>query len=161
MQVKIASGSASTGLGIIGTGLAMALPAQTWIGILLIVIGALVFLFDIRFEHGQIESGDHRFGRLLRSNNPRRKMIALIGMIVFGVGFIASAAVYFWPAASSETETSIAFGLRESSTNLGKPRGPVSSTPTAYQAAHERATIIWIQSFAAMAHRRWEGLTNT
>jgi len=30
----------------------------------------------------------------------RRRMIALIGMIIFGLGFLGSATVYFWPARS-------------------------------------------------------------
>jgi hypothetical protein len=96
MQIKIASGSASAGFATIGTGLAMALPDQKWIGFVLIAIGLLIFVFDIRFEHGEIESGERRLGKLLHSN-PRRRMIGLLGMVIFGLGFIASAAVYLWP----------------------------------------------------------------
>jgi hypothetical protein len=33
----------------------------------------------------------------------KRKMIGLIGMIVFGVGFIGSAAFYFWPSEHNDT----------------------------------------------------------
>jgi hypothetical protein len=65
MQVKTTSGSGAAGLGVIGTGLALALPDAKWIGWLLVAMGLLVFLFDIRIERGQIRAGGsrlHQFG---------------------------------------------------------------------------------------------------
>jgi hypothetical protein len=106
MQIRIGSGSFSTGLGVIGTGLAMAFPDQKWIGFVLIAIGLLIFLFDIRFEHGEMESGDRRLGRLIHSADPKRRMIALLGMIIFGLGFIGCTAVYFWPKSVARPERS-------------------------------------------------------
>jgi hypothetical protein len=106
MKMKITSGSASAGLAIVGTGLAMALPEQKWMGFVLIGISAVVFGFDIRFEHGEIGSGERRLGRLLHSNDRRRRMIALICMIISGPIFVGSAAVYFWPRSTSLDEGS-------------------------------------------------------
>lgn len=96
MQFKIASGSAGSGFGIVGTGLAWAIPEQRWIGLLLAAIGVLVFLFDVRFERGEIESGERRLGWLFHAKRlSRRKMIALIGMLICGVGFLIFTSIYF------------------------------------------------------------------
>jgi hypothetical protein len=48
--VHLQAGSAAAAFGIIGTGLALALPDEKWIGWVLVAIGGLVFLFDIRIE---------------------------------------------------------------------------------------------------------------
>src|SRR5271166_7140350 len=94
MQVKIASGSAGTAISIIGTGLTMLVPGQRWIGILLIGIGLLVFLFDVRVDHGHLEFGDHRLGGLLPlgSRATAYKIIALV--CIGSLGFLI---LYFWP----------------------------------------------------------------
>src|ERR1700732_4640702 len=47
----------------------------------------------------------------------RRRMTALMGMIIFGLGFLGSAAIYFWPARPASVDTSIA----ASSTPATKP----------------------------------------
>lgn len=46
MRVDVVSGS----LGIVGTGLAMALPEQRWIGWLIVFLGIVVFIFSVRNE---------------------------------------------------------------------------------------------------------------
>src|SRR5436309_2448018 len=48
--VHFQAGSAAAACGIIGTGLALALPEEKWIGWLLVAIGLLVFAFDVRIE---------------------------------------------------------------------------------------------------------------
>ncbi len=60
MHVKTTSGSGAAGLGIIGTGLALALPDAKWIGWLLVVAGLFVFIFDIRLERGHIAVGSSK-----------------------------------------------------------------------------------------------------
>jgi hypothetical protein len=59
-----------------------------WVGLILAVglIGAAIVI-ALRGEASEPRSGH------------RRRMIALVGMIVFGLGFVGSAAVYFWPHA--------------------------------------------------------------
>jgi hypothetical protein len=54
MRFKTTSGSGAGALGIIGTGLALALPDAKWIGWTLVGIGLLVFVFDVHIERGQI-----------------------------------------------------------------------------------------------------------
>jgi hypothetical protein len=60
MKIEVVSGSVGTGLGIVGTGLAYAMPEAKWIGWPLIVLGMLILVFDIRFERGQIVAGRSR-----------------------------------------------------------------------------------------------------
>lgn len=96
MRIKIASGSAAAGFGIVGTGLAMALPEEKWIGFLIIATGLTIFVFDIRFERGQIEAGEHRLGLIFHRKQPQ-KMVALIGMILSGIAFAGFCSWYFWP----------------------------------------------------------------
>lgn len=99
MHIKIESGSGSGALGILGTGVALMFPDQRWIGVLLVLVAIGIFLFDIRVEHGGVESGGHRLGKLFFAHewSRRRRMIALWGMILCGVGFVGFFAVYFWP----------------------------------------------------------------
>jgi Leucine-rich repeat (LRR) protein len=61
----------------------------------------------------EIPSGDSRPGESLKSNFLRRRMIALIGMIIFGLGFIGSAAVYFWPRSTALEDGSALARLAE------------------------------------------------
>ncbi len=56
MHLKTTSGSGDGALGIIGTGLALALPDAKWIGWTLVGIGLVVFVFDIHIERGQLAS---------------------------------------------------------------------------------------------------------
>ncbi len=56
MRIETSSGSASAALGIIGTGLAMAFPEEKWIGLFLVGIGLLVFLFDVKIERGHLRA---------------------------------------------------------------------------------------------------------
>jgi hypothetical protein len=108
MQIKIAPGSAGTAIGIIGTGLAMLLPEQRWIGILLIGIGLLVFLFDIRVERGHVESGGHRLGKFLLLSLYDAKYRA-IALVVVGVCAIVLLTREFWPLVTKIIPSRITF----------------------------------------------------
>jgi hypothetical protein len=56
MRVTVTSGSASSALGLAGTGLALVWPDQKWIGGILIALAVLIFLFDIRVERGKFRA---------------------------------------------------------------------------------------------------------
>jgi hypothetical protein len=77
-------------LGLGGAGAIMVAPEHTEIGWSMIGVAAL----------GGVMLAIHHFTGLW---NPQQKtrMIALAGMIIFGVGFIGCAVVYFWPMARS------------------------------------------------------------
>jgi len=81
-----------------------------WGGLLLaaVVIGASII---IAFRG---EASEPRIGH-------RRRMIALFGMIIFGVGFVGSAALYFWPMRPTPISEA-------SSRSIGRA-GLVSATP--------------------------------
>ncbi|MCP3370766.1 hypothetical protein [Bradyrhizobium cajani] len=82
MQVRTASGSVAAGLGIIGSGLAWALPEVKWLGWLMVAAGFFVFLFDIRLERGQLAVG---------SPQPMRQRLRTMWpeylMVISGCGF--------------------------------------------------------------------------
>lgn len=63
MHIKTTSGSGAAGLGIVGTGLALALPEARWIGWLLVAAGLLVFAFDVRIERGQIRARGYKLSQ--------------------------------------------------------------------------------------------------
>jgi hypothetical protein len=89
MQFKTTSGSGAAGLGIIGTGLAMALPEAKFIGWALVVAGLFVFAFDIRIERGHIAIGS--------SKSLRKRMLAIWPQLLMGVsvvGFAVGLAAY-------------------------------------------------------------------
>jgi hypothetical protein len=85
MQFRLESGSAAAALGLAGTGVALAFPEQRWLGFILIAFAVVVFLFDLRVEHGGIEAGGHRLVRLFGSAGfsleSRWALSVLIGLI--------------------------------------------------------------------------------
>jgi hypothetical protein len=92
MRIGLTSGSLFNGLAIIGTGAAVMLPDQKWIGGLIIAVGVLALVFDIKFERGHVEIGSPRsFGKRLRAMSGQFMM--LVGALMFLVG----AAWYFLP----------------------------------------------------------------
>jgi hypothetical protein len=52
MRVETSPGSAAAALGVIGTGLAWALPDEKWIGWLIVLIGVLVFCLMFELMDG-------------------------------------------------------------------------------------------------------------
>lgn len=73
----------------------MAFPEQRWIGLAMVGIGLLVFLFDVRVDRGHIEADGHRF--------KGHRMIPLLGMIGCGIGFLVFAGFYFRPITPAST----------------------------------------------------------
>jgi hypothetical protein len=57
MYVTVTNGSLSTCLGLAGTGVAMMLPDQRWIGGVIIALAVLTLLFDVRIERGHVRTG--------------------------------------------------------------------------------------------------------
>jgi len=90
MQVKTTSGSGAAGLGIVGTGLALALPEVKWIGWLLVLAGLLVFAFDVRLERGQVAFGSPQslWQRLKRMWPQYLMTLAALLFFVGLVGFL-------------------------------------------------------------------------
>jgi hypothetical protein len=90
MQIKTTSGSGSAGLGIVGTGLALALPRAEWIGWLLVVAGLFVFAFDVRIERGHVEVGSPQSLRKRLKRMWPQYLMVLSGAVFFVglVGFL-------------------------------------------------------------------------
>jgi hypothetical protein len=57
MRFTVSNGSLSGSLGLGGTGIALMLPEQKWIGAVLIVLSVLIFLFDVRVTRGSVHAG--------------------------------------------------------------------------------------------------------
>jgi hypothetical protein len=86
MQIKIDSGWIGAAVTLAATGACVRWPeASNVIGPVLFGIAALVFIFGVRIE------GLHL--RWIR----RRRMVPLLGMVIFGAGFLGCAVWYFWP----------------------------------------------------------------
>jgi hypothetical protein len=89
VQIKTTSGSGAAGLGIVGTGLALALPDIKWIGWLLVAAGLVVFLFDVRIERGHVAIGSPQsLGQRLKRMWPQYLMVFsaclfLVGLVAF------------------------------------------------------------------------------
>ncbi len=71
MQFNFTNGSLSAALGVAGTGVALMFPGQTWIGAVLVALAVLIFLFDVRVDHGHVRAGSRmsirqRIARLFR-----------------------------------------------------------------------------------------------
>lgn len=65
MQFRLEPGSTTAAFGLAGGGVALAFPAQRWLGFVMIALAVVVFLFDIRVEHAEVDSGERRLGKLL------------------------------------------------------------------------------------------------
>lgn len=96
LRVTIQAGSLSVGLSTIGTGLTVTLPDQKWIGWAVVAAGVLALVLDVRIERGHFAVGG------IHRKPQRRKMIALVGMILCGAGFVGFGAAYFWPQGQSK-----------------------------------------------------------
>jgi hypothetical protein len=88
MQIKTTSGSGAAGLGIVGTGLALALPEVKWIGWLLVIAGLMVFLFDVRIERGHVAVGSPMSLRQ-RWKRMWPQYLMVVAGILFFVGLVA------------------------------------------------------------------------
>jgi hypothetical protein len=90
MQIKTTSGSGGAGLGVIGTGLAMALPEAKWIGWALVALGVVVIVFDVRIERGHVAIGSSQsLGQRLKRVWPQYLMVFSGCLFFVGlVGFL-------------------------------------------------------------------------
>jgi hypothetical protein len=98
MQIKASSGSASGGLSLLGTGIAMLLPDAHWVGWLFILAGFLVFVFDIHIENSHIATTRTWAAIATRFKKPRIVTGTLI-LLCLVVGFPVW---YFWPTSHSD-----------------------------------------------------------
>jgi hypothetical protein len=55
MRLSVTSGSFSSAFGLVGAGMLALFPDAHWIGWLLVTAGILVFLFDVRIDHGDVQ----------------------------------------------------------------------------------------------------------
>jgi hypothetical protein len=88
MRFKTTSGSGAGAFGIIGTGLALALPDEKWIGWTLVVIGFFVFVFDIHLERGQFASVGSTASFKNRFKRMWPQYLMVFAGCLFFVGFI-------------------------------------------------------------------------
>lgn len=58
MHFKTNAGTRSAAAGLIGTGLAVAFPEQRWIGFIIIAVGFVIFIFDIKVIDWKISFGN-------------------------------------------------------------------------------------------------------
>src|SRR3979409_226141 len=91
MHIKTTSGSGAGALGVIGTGLALALPDAKGIGWTLVVIGLLVFVFDVHMERGQIAA----VGSPATLKQRFKRMWPQYLMMVCGIGFFVGLVAFF------------------------------------------------------------------
>lgn len=93
--------------------------------------------------------------RAAEQEGAKKRLLPLIGIIVFGLGFCGCAAWYFWPTETAQisektpgTPLSISEdfqGMFNAFPRLGKPLGPIKTSEDTYFAVHEKGTIIWLQ----------------
>jgi hypothetical protein len=92
MRINVTSGSLFNGLAIIGTGIAVMLPDQRWIGGLIILVGILAVVFDIKIERGQVEVGTPKsLGKRVREM--ARHVMTGVAILAVVIG----TAWHFWP----------------------------------------------------------------
>jgi len=95
MRVSVASGSVFTGLAIIGTGAAVIWQDQRWIGVLIVLVGVLALVFDIKIERGHVEVGTPKtLKERIRGMATRLMVVVVILLIGISVGLWR-----FWPSA--------------------------------------------------------------
>jgi hypothetical protein len=81
--VRISAAALGTPISIVGTGLAMALPDQKWIGWAIVVLGIAIFALQVRYENGHV-----------RVSARHAKMWPVIGMTLSALAFVAFAIWY-------------------------------------------------------------------
>jgi hypothetical protein len=78
--MQVTPGALATLVGIAGTGLAMAVPDQRWIGWVLVILAIAIFSVQFRYENGHVAIG--------WSAVSGAKMLPMIGMIASALAFV-------------------------------------------------------------------------
>jgi hypothetical protein len=78
-------------LGEVGIVLEFLLDPPPALGLTIVVAGLLLIWLNLRHHNAPPTSSTNA------ADFEYRRMLALAGMIIFGLGFVGSAAVYFWP----------------------------------------------------------------
>lgn len=89
MRLTLTTGSMSAALGLAGSGIALMVPEQRWIGAILLALAVLIFLFDVKIERGHVRAGRKRMGPII---------VMAVGVLIFSAG----AVWYFLPTHRAE-----------------------------------------------------------
>ncbi len=124
MRATVHSGSLSGGLSLCGTGLAMALPAQNWIGWLIVAFGVLVLFLDIHIEQGHVEVGG--------LNKPLRKgKVIVAGSIIACCCAAIVLTTYYWPLNFTSHHNDESQNAAPAHENIWPPTAPSDLKPKA------------------------------
>jgi hypothetical protein len=134
MRFRSISGPASAAVGIIGTGLALALPEQKWIGFILIALGLATFIIGVRDEGCGISPG-----------NPSGKHVSHWGpwvLIISGplIGFLW---LYFTPVSPANTGIEPSSEKNTETTENSPPIGSLRYVKSWLVLEHNQSTNEW------------------
>jgi hypothetical protein len=142
MRLALASGSLSSGSGLIGAGLAMVFPDQRVIGAILIGFGIITLFLDIKLEDGHLISGviKNRFRHL------GRRIILVIIVAAMAIAwwfwyFIIPVYPPFLPAYSSMQKL-----LGTSTRPAVKGKITTHAYGGAFQSLFDNAMVIWLDN---------------
>lgn len=133
MRLKVSTGTASIGIGVLGAGVQIVAPDAKWFGWLLIIAGVLMFFFDVHVEGARVLVGraQQSFETRLRSGFARVRanwLTALLILVAIGISpFVA--ATYLTPRAAT-TVADAPSRKNQPKPAAAHPRPAVSPPPT-------------------------------